>query len=1121
MRLTPDAIRKIKQTLARVLAVELEKPEAEQHKVQYVPLVDLIPLLQTKLDQLLGGQIETAKEDDANREVYVVLSQLTFPKEFEIEEKELPKIGGRSEARQSGDVEIVTLKNGAEVAKTIVNTAMLSIQELNLIVFYELVMKARDSKHKFFGNTAEVLKALSLVQADGNLHDAIRDIVLSASEGEGLGLRLVNPMRSEVREKDKLEVLRFTLKAYQEIGKPVELTWMESGATQKATGVIVGKAADIGNSRVTLSTWAEPLSIASIVDVKLIFRSEVRGSAGWTNENIRQAEQILLSAIPTAVLSDRDGVFSENEEKVWTALKSIPDYIKDGSLASRLGTLMLPPDARIAMDQFLREVEVKSPKIEARSEARGITKQTVRDIEIRGKRVIARVDFNVKVKSGKVADDTRIRAAVPTIQYLLERGATNLVLMSHLGDPEKDVKDAKKKAAEANQSFDESKFRAENASKYDLAPVAARLAELLGQEVKFAASMEQAREVAAMLSTGGILMLPNTRYDKRETSKNAEERETMGKELASFGDVFVNDAFGTAHRAHASTEAVAHYLPAVAVFVMEKELEYLQGKIVDNPEHPFVAVVGGSKVSSKIAVLDSLIGKVDRLIIGGGMAYTFLKAQGFYIGKSLVENDMLDTAREILKKAKAAGTQIYLPVDHKIASKFSADAEARDLNEMDIPEGWMGMDIGTKTIKSFRGALEGAKTVLVNGPVGVFEFPNFSKGTEAVFSSIAEMKAKGAITVVGGGDSVTAVNKFGLAAKMSHVSTGGGASLELVEGKTLPGVAALMDKPVAGEESAAVTPSRSESRSIPASESLKSLTVGERQQLAQAVAELLPSTVLTRLQHQMPEFGTKSLADIVGGIVVSAEGKPTASEIASVLTTLVTLETGELNWEKFLAKTRVILSNPVMAVSDTAGATIIVLTEVPKDRELADLVVQLGTNTGQIVPYVIAGATDAEQEMFLAKIKAAQQARDRNEIPIGNRLDVTFTALSKVSNAVTAIATALANQNPEAFDGGAHVAVLVPEGMAENLVDLTPGTLIESQKVHKTHVAVRNLLAMKASQMGVAVNNMGAVALLNKQIGDNVIQRVQSHFGIDGDKLGALAKLWSDMITAKATAIAA
>ncbi len=420
-----------------------------------------------------------------------------------------------------------------------------------------------------------------------------------------------------------------------------------------------------------------------------------------------------------------------------------------------------------------------------------MNKKTVRDIDVKGKRVLMRVDFNVPLKDGVIQDETRIRAALPTIQYVLEQGAKSLVLMSHLGDPKKDTAKAKEKAEKDGKPFDEKKF---SEGKHRMAPVAKRLGELLGTPVALAPSCmgPEVESLVSKLPAGGVLMLENTRYHKEETSKDAAEREKLAAALAKLGDVYVNDAFGTAHRAHASTETVAKYLPAVAGFLMEKELEFLQKRVVDSPEKPFVAVVGGAKVSSKIAVLESLLGKVSAIIVGGGMAYTFLKAQGIAVGKSLVEDDMIDTAKSVLEKAKAASVQVLLPVDHVAADSFAADARSKVTEGASIEAGWLGMDIGPKSVKAFSDALAGAKTVFWNGPMGVFEFEAFAKGTTTIATVLAGLS--GATTVIGGGDSVSAVNKAGVAGKMSHISTGGGASLELVEGKVLPGVAALNDK---------------------------------------------------------------------------------------------------------------------------------------------------------------------------------------------------------------------------------------------------------------------------------------------------------------------------------------
>lgn len=419
-----------------------------------------------------------------------------------------------------------------------------------------------------------------------------------------------------------------------------------------------------------------------------------------------------------------------------------------------------------------------------------ITKKTVKDIDVKDKRIVMRVDFNVPLKEGVIQDDTRIVAALPTIKYLLENGVKSLVLMSHLGDPKKDTQKAKEKAEKDGKPFDEKKFIE---GKHKMAPVAAHLAKVLGKDVKLAPGTidEETQKMVATLQSGEIL-LENTRFNKEETSKEAADREKMAKVLATYGDIYVNDAFGTAHRAHASTEALAHYLPAVAGFLMEKELEFLEEKIVKSPAKPFVAIIGGAKVSSKIAVLESLLSKVDAMIIGGGMAYTFFKAQGLSVGKSLVEDDQLDVAKSILAKATEKGVNILLPVDHVVTESFGADVPSKVIDDVAIPEGWMGMDVGPKSIAAFEAALKGAKTVFWNGPMGVFEFAKFAAGTQAIANTLAQLQ--GATTVIGGGDSVSAVKKAGVADKMSHISTGGGASLELVEGKVLPGVKALNDK---------------------------------------------------------------------------------------------------------------------------------------------------------------------------------------------------------------------------------------------------------------------------------------------------------------------------------------
>ena len=387
---------------------------------------------------------------------------------------------------------------------------------------------------------------------------------------------------------------------------------------------------------------------------------------------------------------------------------------------------------------------------------------TIREADLSNKRVLIRVDFNVPLKEGKVTDATRIVAALPTINYILSQPGTSLVVMSHFGRPK----------GKKNMDF-------------SMIPVGKKFEELLGRPVKVASDVigEEVRKEVEALKAGEVLLLENCRFYPDEEANNPE----FAKELASFGDVYVNDAFGTAHRAHASTEGVAHYLPSYAGFLIEKEVKFM-APLLENPEKPFVAIIGGSKVSSKISVLESLVKTCDAIVIGGGMAYTFLKVQGHQIGKSLVEDDYLETARNFLAAAEKKGVKVILPVDHVCAAAFAEDAEPVAVDAIDIPADLMGMDIGPKTTAAIVAELANAKSVVWNGPMGVFEFASFAKGTEAVAKALAASKAT---TVVGGGDSVAAINKFGLADKISHVSTGGGASLEFLEGKVLPGIKAL------------------------------------------------------------------------------------------------------------------------------------------------------------------------------------------------------------------------------------------------------------------------------------------------------------------------------------------
>lgn len=420
-----------------------------------------------------------------------------------------------------------------------------------------------------------------------------------------------------------------------------------------------------------------------------------------------------------------------------------------------------------------------------------ISKKTIKDIDIKGKRILMRVDFNVPIKNGVIQDDTRITAALPTIKYVLDNKAKSLVLMSHLGDPKKDAKKAKEKAEKAGKTFNEEEYIN---GQHKMAPIGEHLAKLLGKQVKVAPSCigDETKKMVESLKEGEILLLENTRFHKEETSEVESERETLAKELVKYGDIYVNDAFGTAHRAHSSTETVAHHLPAVAGFLMEKELEFLEEKIVKNPAKPFVAIVGGAKVSSKITVIEKLMEKCNKIIIGGGMAFTFFKAMGKEIGTSLCEDDQIDTAKKTIEIAKKKGVEFILQIDTLAAKAFDNNAETKVVDVDNMPKDMMGLDIGPKSIELFVKKLDDAKTVFWNGPVGVFEMENFAKGTLAIANKLANLK--GAITVIGGGDSVSAVNKAGVSEKMTHISTGGGASLELVEGKVLPGIAALNNK---------------------------------------------------------------------------------------------------------------------------------------------------------------------------------------------------------------------------------------------------------------------------------------------------------------------------------------
>ncbi len=393
-----------------------------------------------------------------------------------------------------------------------------------------------------------------------------------------------------------------------------------------------------------------------------------------------------------------------------------------------------------------------------------LNKKTIEDIDVKGTSVLVRCDFNVPMKDGAISNDKRIVAALPTIQYLTGHGA-KVILCSHMGRP-----------------------KGEFLPEFSLSPVAQRLSQLLEQPVKMAKDVigPDAKALAASLEEGEVMLLENVRYHKEETKNDP----AFSKELASLAEIYVNDAFGTAHRAHCSTTGVADYLPAVCGYLIQKEISVMGGAL-NNPQRPLVAILGGSKVSDKIGVINNLLEKVDTLVVGGGMAYTFLKAMGHTVGASLCEDDKLELAKEMLAKAKERGVDLLLPVDHKAGDRFAEDCQVSVIDGLDIPDGWMGMDIGPASVALFCTAVKKAGTVIWNGPMGVFEFPNFAEGTLEMAKAIAE---SGAVSIIGGGDSVSAVTKLGFADKMTHISTGGGASLEFLEGLELPGIAALNDK---------------------------------------------------------------------------------------------------------------------------------------------------------------------------------------------------------------------------------------------------------------------------------------------------------------------------------------
>lgn len=394
-----------------------------------------------------------------------------------------------------------------------------------------------------------------------------------------------------------------------------------------------------------------------------------------------------------------------------------------------------------------------------------LNKKTIEDIDVNGKRVLVRCDFNVpQDEDGNITDDRRIVAALPTIKYLMEHNA-KVILCSHLGRP-----------------------KGEFNMKYSLKPIAKRLSELLGKEVRMAEDVigDSAKSIASSLEEGDVMLLENVRFHKEEEANDM----AFSKALAELADVYVNDAFGTAHRAHASTEGVSKYLPAVCGYLIQKEINVM-GKALNNPVRPFVAILGGKKVSDKINVITNLIDKVDELLIGGGMAYTFFKAKGYEIGKSICEDDKVELAKELMEKAEHKGVKLLLPIDNVVATEFSNDAESKVVASNEIPEDWEGVDIGPETVKLYADALKNAKTVIWNGPMGVFEFDKFAVGTNEIAKILGGLDA---ITIIGGGDSAAAIEKGGFAEKMTHISTGGGASLEFLEGKELPGIACLLDK---------------------------------------------------------------------------------------------------------------------------------------------------------------------------------------------------------------------------------------------------------------------------------------------------------------------------------------